>query len=52
MKDSTVVALAAIAGLVVLGTACVLKGVNHTLIFSIAVIVGGIGGYELKARRG
>jgi len=41
----------AIVALLVYGIWCLMTGVNHAIVFAIAVIIGGLAGYEYRRRR-
>jgi len=52
MKESTIVKLAAIGGLVVLEIANLATSkIDGNILLSIGAIIGGIAGYEIKAHK-
>ena len=48
MKDESIVALAAIIGLVVLETTAMLTHTNGVFLLPIVAAIAGLGGFELK----
>jgi len=41
----------AVVCLTVYGLACLYFGINHLVVFTIATIIGGIAGYEIRKHR-
>ena len=51
VSDETIVKLGAIVCLTVIVVVCLFRGIDHAIVATVAAIIGGIAGYEVKKVR-
>lgn len=52
MKDKTIIVLTAIACVTALECVALSQGIDGAAFASVLVVIGGLAGYEIKAKRG